>query len=353
MGRKHSTNHNLPNGMRARKRHRANGKIIIYYYYESRTADGKRREIPLGTDYVLAIQQWAKLEHDKIRAHDRATYNQIATRYKAQILPTQKIGTQQNKHHHFKNLDQFFDNAPLDEITPQHIRQYLDWRREAPQAANNEIATFSNLWNHAREWGYTDRANPTQGIKKYKIGKRDIYIENELYELVYHAASQPIRDLMDIAYLIGQRPIDIVKIHAHDIKDGILNITQQKTGAQLRFQITGELHTILDRLSSQHPNGYLFHNAHGKVLTSGVVRKQFADLRRELMQKHPHLADALSNFQFRDLRAKSATDIFLANGISSAQQQLGHTTPKMTQTYVRKVKVQQPLFATPKKLRKK
>ncbi|MDK4629532.1 hypothetical protein QG085_10160, partial [Kingella kingae] len=114
MGRKHSTNHNLPNGMRARKRHRANGKIIIYYYYESRTADGKRREIPLGTDYVLAIQQWAKLEHDKIRAHDRATYNQIATRYKAQILPTQKIGTQQNKHHHFKNLDQFFDNAPLD-----------------------------------------------------------------------------------------------------------------------------------------------------------------------------------------------------------------------------------------------
>ncbi|MDK4689168.1 tyrosine-type recombinase/integrase [Kingella negevensis] len=349
MGRKHSTNHNLPNGMRARKRHRANGKIIIYYYYESRTADGKRREIPLGTDYVLAVQQWAKLEHDKIRAHDRATYNTIATRYKAEILPQSKsANTLRNKKLHLNRLDEFFNNAPLDEIQPQHIRQYYDWRRNTPAAANNEMSTFSDMWNHAREWGYTDRANPVQGVKRFEIKRRDNYIENDLYQLVYQAAEQQLRDLMDIAYLTGQRPIDIVKLHSNDIHNGYLHITQQKTKAKLRFEITGDLKTIFDRIIPETPD-YLFHNQKGGSMNRSNLTKAFKTLRDHLIQKYPEHEIALKNFQFRDLRAKSATDVYLNSTLTDAKEQLGHTSEKMTQTYVRKAKPRVPIRSVPKK----
>ena len=58
-------------------------------FYEVRE-NGKRKEISLGKDYILAVQQWAKLEQSKIHAHDSATYHTIATRYKAEILPQAK-----------------------------------------------------------------------------------------------------------------------------------------------------------------------------------------------------------------------------------------------------------------------
>ena len=52
MGRKRSTNTNLPDRMRARKRTRKNGKTTVYYFYDGRDENGRRKEIPLGTDYV-------------------------------------------------------------------------------------------------------------------------------------------------------------------------------------------------------------------------------------------------------------------------------------------------------------
>ena len=50
MGRKPSKNLNLPPRMRARVR---NGKT--YYLYDTRGSP--RHEIPLGTDYIFAVQQ--------------------------------------------------------------------------------------------------------------------------------------------------------------------------------------------------------------------------------------------------------------------------------------------------------
>ena len=41
------------------------------------------------------------------------------------------------------------------------------------------------------------------------------------------------------------------------------------------------------------------------------------------------------NFQFRDLRAKAATDKTESTDIRQAQKQLGHTTVTMTEHYVR------------------
>ena len=63
MGRKRSTNTNLPDRMRARKRTRKNGKTTVYYFYDGRDENGRRKEIPLGTDYIAAVQEWSKLGH--------------------------------------------------------------------------------------------------------------------------------------------------------------------------------------------------------------------------------------------------------------------------------------------------
>ncbi|MFD1245518.1 site-specific integrase [Paralysiella testudinis] len=72
-----------------------------------------------------------------------------------------------------------------------------------------------------------------------------MYIEDYLFDIFYNLADQDTKDAMDIAYLTSQRPADTLKITVHHIRDGELAITQNKTGAKLRFAILGSVHNYL------------------------------------------------------------------------------------------------------------
>ena len=121
MGRKSTVYANLPKGMRLRKR--GNN---IYYYYD--LGGRPRKEIPLGKDYVLAVQQWSKLEMEKIPTPARVTFLMVATRYELEVIPKKSIRGPKDNPSQLKRLLQFFggDNpAPLDEILPEHIKQLM------------------------------------------------------------------------------------------------------------------------------------------------------------------------------------------------------------------------------------
>lgn len=345
MGRQRTTNLNLPNNMYARRRTRKNGKTVIYYVYAQNTG-GKRKEISLGNDYHAAIREWSRLEEMPSAA--AITFSMAAHRYQQEVIANRAHNTQTTFRSNLKMLLAFFGtpDAPLDSITPTHIRQYLQWRADRPHSANSEINYFSAIFNHARETGRTTAANPVAGIKRNRKSKRKTYIEDRLYKIVYQAADQTIKDLMDVAYLTGQRPVDLVSLHSSQIRDGILHITQQKTGAELRFAVTGRLQTIFERITPPE-GGHLFRQKHGRVMTRPRLTQLFWRLRKQIIAQHPELASELNNFQFRDLRAKSATDIYLKSSKTAAKEQLGHTSESMTENYIRLSKVQQPLEDTP------
>lgn len=346
MGRRPTVNLNLPKGMRARKRTRKNGTVVTYYFYDGRDENGRRKEYPLGTDYVLAVQEWGRLEQESSQATAAATFTAAAARYTADVLVHRAENTQRNSRLLLKNLICFFGNpdAPLDQIQPQHIRQYLDWRKDSPAAANIEIGLFVTIFNHARNIGYTSAANPASGVKRFPKSRRDHYVEDRIFRMVYQHADRQMRDLMDIAYLTGQRPVDIVGINSSQIVDGILHITQQKTGKKLRFEISGSLKTIFDRICPPETQGNLFRNARGGALTRSLLAKNFLALRRKLIAQYPQMSEELEAFQFRDLRAKSGTDLYLAADRNAAKEQLGHSSEQMTNTYIRKGKIIKPII---------
>ncbi|STZ83006.1 Site-specific recombinase XerC [Bergeriella denitrificans] len=327
--------------MRARTRSRKYSDPVTYYFYD---AGGQpRKEIPLGTDYVLAVKKWAELETKK--QVPAVTFNQLAARYIHDIINSGKTAPSTAKRYQawLKPLQQFFGNpdAPLNKIHPSHISQYLQWRKDTPTTANNEISLFTIMWNYGRELGYTNQASPAQGVKKHTLkGRKDVYIEDHIYKFVYSHADETIRDLMDLAYITGQRPIDLVKIHSHHIHDGILHITQQKTGAKLRFHITGDLADIINK---RNTGSYLFHNSQGAPLTRKALTERWVRLRHNLIARYPEMAKDLESFQFRDLRAKAGTDIYLSSDADTARAQLGHTSTAMTKQYIRKDKVLEPL----------
>lgn len=356
MGRRPTKNLNLPSGMRAR--HRPSGT----YYYVEVIEDGKRREKPVGDDYTEAVRKWAEL--NKVPAPKKSiTFRQAAERYVRDKLSSKAPRTQEDNLDELAMLYKFFDDPPvaLDEIEPVHVRQYLDWRvqwtvqkktvenvkriesgkkpLDVPSnaghvRANREKALFSHIWNYAREKGLTKLANPCAGVKGHKENGRDIYVEDHVYHAVHAAADEWLQDLMDLAYLVGQRPADSLKIGRADVKEGAVWVEQNKTGTKLRVLIEGQLETLINRIMTR--------NVTEKVTSLRLIPKSYSQFRSafdrarvEAADKHPDLAAEIRQFQFRDLRAKAGTDKEEQLGMEAAQSQLGHASASMTRQYVR------------------
>ena len=329
MGRRPTKNLNLPKGVRARKR-----GAKTWYYYD--TGGKPRKEIPLGNDYALALKKWAELEVNVKARHPQViTFRYVAERYIKEVIPQKAPATQKGNMLELAQLYKFFDNppAPLDLIEPIHIRQYLDNRGK--KHANREKALFSHIWNKSREWGYTSKENPCSGVKGFKeTGRKHIYIEDGMYDAVYQAASVPLKDAMDLAYLTAQRPSDVLKMSETDIKDNLLTVTQNKTDKRLRISIEGELSILINKIMTRKA-GYKVRCLHlivdnnGQPLTLRTLQGHFYRA-REKAGIDP------ASFQFRDLRGKAGTDKAESSGdIRQAQKQLGHSNIAMTEHYIR------------------
>lgn len=336
-------NKHLPENLRAKTVKRKSGKTVIYWLYRT---TGKT-EISLGTDRNIAFIKASQLNLERGDKSEKITFAMVAKRYKGEIISQKKAGTQKNNLSQLKALLAFFSTAPLDEIEPQHLQEYMQRRKHVQGIANNELTLFNHIWKYARLWGYTKLPSPSESVPKFPIKKRENYVSDEMYSLVYQHANQDMRDLMDIAYLTGQRPVDIATIQKTQISDGFLYVRQQKTGAKLRIELVGKLAEILERRLNDIKGNLLFITTHGTMLTAKQLSKRFSELRKRLIKKYPHLTDELTEFQFRDLRAKSGTDKAMQQGEDAARQQLGHTTIQMTKTYIRKAPIITPHLAIP------
>lgn len=326
MGRKRTVNLNLPLHMKARKR--SSG---TYFYY----FNGKN-ELPLGKDYVAAIAKWAELEGGNALAlAPKITFRFIAEKYfQSEAFKSKAPRTQKDYLRDVAKLYEYFDNppAPIDEIEPHHIALYRDWRKSTH--STQELGCFSAIWANAKEKGYTKLLNPASGIKRNRGTGRDVYVDDELFNRVYDKADQPTRDAMDLAWLAGQRPGDSLRFKETDIREGALWVHQGKTDARVRIEITGRLAEVIDRIKARKAatpgirSLALVVNERGQALSASALDNRFEVARRAA-------GVDLNTFQFRDLRAKAATETEEQIGMQAAQNLLGHKSSGMTAHYVR------------------
>jgi integrase len=309
------------------------GKTYYYMY----TQDKPRKEIPLGDDYILALKKYVELNIVDAPPAG-ATFADVNAKYLLAAVPQLAHNTARTYRSDIKHLMEAFSGAPLDQIKPMHIRQFLDAHADKKTTANRCKRLFSTMWNQARGWGYTDLPNPCEGIKGHKLGQRTVYITDAIFAAVWGHAAAPLRDAMDLAYLTGQRPADALQMTVRDLVDGHLVVAQEKTAKPLRIAIVGELRALLDRIAARKA-GYkvvtdaLLVNMHGKRLTGPALRYQFHQARRAAKVELPDAADDISKFWFYDLRAKAADDTSDQRGEQAASDLLGHDNVRTTQRH--------------------
>lgn len=345
-----TTGRDLPPRMLRRTKRLKNGALWVGYYYNARGTDGKQKEIPLGGDLDEAKRKWAELEAKPAPA-GTGLMRHVFDRYVREVLPTKASRTQRDYLDQLKQLRPVFDNAPVGAVTPHAVAQYRD-RRSAKVRANREISLLSQVFNFAREWGYSSKENPCAGVRKNKEEPRDYYPERAVWDAVYLHACQPIRDAMDLSYLSGQRPADVVSARKDQVTDEALAVRQGKTKKRLQILLnephaTAELprrnalgRLIDELMSRQRPvqSLYLVANEVGQPLNRWTLRQRFDKARKAAAAANPVIADQIRAFQYRDIRRKSATDIAVdQQDIAAASQLLGHTEKQITKkVYVAK-----------------
>jgi len=323
MGRKRTVNNNLPPRMTVVTK--PNG--TAYYYYDT---GGKPRYKSLGSNYVEAMRLWAELEQEPVS--NLLYFKDVADRYRLEIIPSKAARTKKDNQFQLDKLIEFFGDGKFEEIKPLHIRQYREWRQKSPIAANREIALFSHIWNCAREWGVTDKANPCAGVKRNKEAGRNVYISDEEYAAIMKVAPPLLSDTMELAYLTGQRPTDVLKLRETNIKDGCIELRQGKTDLPLRIIISPAIQAVLDKCKSRK-SGKVYNTS----IIVGPMGKPVGRNWISTLWKTARLAAGITrDIQFRDLRAKAVSDKEESSDIRSAQALAGHSTVSMTEHYSRK-----------------
>ena len=136
----------------------------------------------------------------------------------------------------------------LDDIKPPHIAEYLRQCGQTSKVqANREKAVFSTLFNHARGWGMTEAVNPSMGVRGHREQRRERYVDDAEYGLVYAHAPDSVKHTMDLALLTAQRPADVLALRCNDVRNGFVEVQQSKTGKRVRVRVQGELSTLLEK----------------------------------------------------------------------------------------------------------
>ena len=168
----------------------------------------------------------------------------------------------------------------------------------------------------------------------------DRYVTEEEYQAAYAKMPPMLQCAMDLAVLTSLRPADLLGLERSNLIDEGIQIDTRKTGKRLIIQWSDELSRVVKRALGLPPHirQPVISNRRGKPYTvDGFNSIWYRRMKRAVADRENPLTDS---FQFRDLRAKSASD----DTPESATARLGHSDSRLTEhIYRRKPTIVRPL----------
>lgn len=321
MGRKRKTDKHLPQRVYCRRG--------SYYLVD---VSGKWN--PLGRDFPKAMAKYGELTDP---GRSCSSLRDVIEKYRLYVLPLKAESTQKGEGRQLTRLASVFGDMLPDEITTQHVYQYMDARSAFPTAARQEVTLLHHVFVKAIRWGSASR-NPVSGVEKPKSAPRDRYVTDGEYDAVRTIASPQLRVAMDLALLTGLRRGDILRLTRENLNAAGILVKTGKTGKSLLIQYSPALEAVLAesrKLKPQVPGKFLIRNKQGRQFTADGFASNWQRLMRKAVKA------GIERFTFHDIRAKNASD---SASLTEASERLGHSSTALTRkTYYRKAMQVKPL----------
>jgi integrase len=168
-----------------------------------------------------------------------------------QFFGSKSPGTQRMRRGILERFRAAYGERPFALLPPEWIEALLD--SKPPHAARSWLVTLRSLCRFAIKRRYR-RDDPTANIKLASIKSAGFHTWTE-EEIAQFEAHHPVgtKPRLALALLLytGQRRSDVVRVGRQHIREGVLTVKQQKTGATLAIPVHSHLQAILDATPSE------------------------------------------------------------------------------------------------------
>jgi integrase len=208
--------------------------------------------------------------------------------------------TQRNRRAFIDQLVMSYGKLPVAQLERRHVRLMMDNNIATPGKAREMLSALRALTTLALDDG-TIAADPTTGIKQPKLSQDGIaaWSENEIaaYEAFYPIGT-PARLALALALFTGQRASDLIHMGRQHVRDGAIELRQQKTKTTLAVPLHPELRAIIDAspstnllfLVSEYGKPYASANSLGQAMRrwarqAGVNGRSIHGLRKSCCRR--------------------------------------------------------------------
>ncbi|WP_455640162.1 tyrosine-type recombinase/integrase [Parabacteroides sp.] len=247
-------------------------------------------------------------------------------------------------HNHFKSFNADRELS-LRDVTSCMVHSFAEWLREKDLRVNSVNSYLSNLramYNRASlELKKKPQESPFAGLRLRREETRKRAISAQVIsqiaalDLEKEPQRQQAADLSLFSFIACGMPfVDVVHLTRDNLVENgtVLSYRRQKTGALIQMEITPGMQFLIDRYS--RPDSiYLF-----PVLPENATHEQY----KYCLSRQNHyleelcvllnLDEKLTTYVFRHAWASEAHHQHVPIGIIS--QALGHSSEKMTRTYL-------------------
>ena len=139
-------------------------------------------------------------------------------------------------------------------LSRRHVQAMVDAKSATPFAARNFLHSLRALLVFATDEGLI-ASSPTVGIKRATPKSKGFRTWNE-HDIALFEARHPVRSRARLALALllytGQRRSDVVRMGRQHMRDGYIEVRQQKTGTELSIPIHPELLAVIEVTEAEH-----------------------------------------------------------------------------------------------------
>jgi len=229
---------------------------------------------------------------------------------------------------YFNQLEVFFGDRYLDEITPRLVEEYqFNRAKETSKAtANRSLAVLRKIFNLGMRWDMV-KSNPVCKIDFFRVPRgRMRFLSHEEQDALLKVCKGPLKDVVTVALKTGMRRGELLGLRKKDIdfSGNFIYLEKTKSGAHRQIPMIPEVRAIITRLAiGCEDEGLLFKNRAGDP---------YSDLRTAF---NTALSKAgIKEFHFHDLRHTFASDMVMSGvNIFTVSKLLGHSSVQTTMIY--------------------
>jgi integrase len=190
-----------------------------------------------------------------------------------QFFGSKSAGTQRMRRGILERFRAAYGDRPFGPLPANFIEALLD--SKPPHAARSWLVTLRSLCQFGVKRRYL-RTDPTANIKLRQI-KGDgfhTWTDDEITQFeAHHAIGSKPRLAFALLLYTAQRRSDVVRMGRQHVRDGVLMVKQQKTGAILAIPVHPHLQAVLDATSGEHLTFLV--TATGKPYGGNAFTEQF------------------------------------------------------------------------------